>query len=189
MAPARPPPGAGCRPRSGTGSGFPSDDPTPINGPVSEANEPILVVGRDESPGRRWTQAVVLGGLVAMFVAPALGFPMLSGGGRFDRFLGAVVGLWGVGTVAIHRFRPSRAVAVFADRVEWVDGDRRGAVPMGELRGARYAPQLGRLELNAREGPIRIALRSREGTAVVGALRRVLGPRSGSRLTQTSDSA
>ncbi|MEO1230973.1 MAG: hypothetical protein AAFZ18_18910 [Myxococcota bacterium] len=96
------------------------------------------MLGRDDSPARRWMQSALLGGLGAMFFGPALGFPIMSRGPNFLTFFAALLGLAVVLTGLARWTRPNRAVRLHAEGWVLVEGTRHIPVRYAELQSARY---------------------------------------------------
>lgn len=134
---------------------------------------PVLEVhGRDESEGRQWGQAVLLGGLLALFLAPGLGFPILSGGPRYGAFALATAGLALVLTLAVKALRRNRAVRIHAEGLTMVDGRTQHPLRFDAIRRGRYDPLSRRLALERREGPtVRLRVPPGVGQAALDALR------------------
>lgn len=129
-----------------------------------------LVVGRDESPGRQWTQAVVLGLMLDLFFAPAFGFPIMSKTGSFWLFLAAILVFLVPCVLGVRRLRANRAVRIGADAVVLVEGGRRTRVEMARIRGARYDPSTRQLELSATDERWELRLPHAQGAAAVRAV-------------------
>lgn len=102
------------------------------------------VRGRDDSPGSSWAQSGCLGALAAMFLAPALGFPIMSRGPNFLAFALSVVVLAVVLILSIRWARPNRAVRVHERGWVLVDGHERTAVARRDV--VRVTANDGRLQ-------------------------------------------
>lgn len=104
--------------------------------------------------------------LIDLFVAPAFGFPIMSGGPRFGLFFAAI----GVGavvfTLIVKALRRNRAVHLFEDRLELVEGSNRRTISLREARRVVFDPARRRLQVG-RDG---IRLSPGDGLAVVRAL-------------------
>ncbi len=137
----------------------------------------VRTVGRDESPASRWGRSALLGGLGALFLAPGLGFPILSRGPYLLLFFGATLALAVVLTGLAWATRRNVAVHVRAGGVVLVDGQTRSAVPTSAVRRAGYHPDRRRFELESVGGPaIVLFLPPRLGRAAVEAVGAALVP-------------
>ena len=128
---------------------------------------PAVSVGRCESEGVQWRQAILLGTLIDLFIAPAFGFPIMSGGSRFGLFFAALAVGAVVCALAVKVLRRNRGAQVFADRVELVAGARRSVVPFAELRRIGFEPRTRKLSLESTGGEHTLRLSPAEGAQVV----------------------
>jgi hypothetical protein len=120
--------------------------------PGERLGPPLETRGRVESGRRQWAQASLLGGLLALFLAPGLGFPILSGEPRYGLFALSVLALAVALALLAKVLRRNLGIVLHERGLILVRGGRRRIVRFEDIRRARYEPDRRRLILELGAG-------------------------------------
>lgn len=105
------------------------------------------MVGRDETPRQQWQQALLLGVMGNLFLAPAYGFPLVSAAQRYDVFLYAIALFTVTAVLLVKRVRRNRAVRFQQGQLVLVEGEVRTHIPLADISSLRYELPTKRLVL------------------------------------------
>ncbi|MBX2811730.1 MAG: hypothetical protein KTR25_07965 [Myxococcales bacterium] len=129
--------------------------------------------GRCDEPARQWVQAIILGTIAALFVAPLFGFPMLSQGQHYLGFVGGIAGLAVAFALVVKKLRMNCAVKLYERGVVVVKGREEAILLFCDLRYVNYHRKSGRLIFGTKAGEdVSLRFELSLGASVV----RALGP-------------